>query len=151
VDLWDDTKINPGSNWQKEISETLDGAQIAILLVSANFLSSDFILNQELPKILKRSSEDGLIILWVSVGYCMYEETELAVYQSVNNPAKPLESLSSHEQDRILLDICKKIKNTITPQENTQPVFPNTSEIEIHPDDWNSNPNGILGRLKKLF
>lgn len=118
VNLWDDTKIDPGSNWQKEIEDVLDVSQIAILLVSANFLSSDFILNQELPKILKKSSEDGLVILWVSIGFCMYEETELAIYRSVNNPAKPLDSLTTNEQDSILLDICKKIKNTIKRQEN---------------------------------
>ena len=49
LDLWDDSRISPGQAWQKEIAGALARADVAILLVSADFLASDFIVNNELP------------------------------------------------------------------------------------------------------
>jgi TIR domain len=43
LDCWDDTHIRPGDDWKQEIQNALDTAQIAVLLISANFFASDFI------------------------------------------------------------------------------------------------------------
>lgn len=49
IDLWADTKIPPGAVWQDKIQEALDTANVALVLVSADFLASDFIKKHELP------------------------------------------------------------------------------------------------------
>lgn len=113
IKVWDDTQIKPGSLWKKEIKSAIKSAKIAVLLVSSDFLASDFIARNELPPLLKASENEGLAIIWVAVRDCLWEDTILKEYQSANNPKKPLDSLSKAHQDRELVLICKKIKAAI--------------------------------------
>ena len=49
---WDDTKIGAGEKWDTEIKNALDTARVSVLLVSENFLASEYIGKTELPAIL---------------------------------------------------------------------------------------------------
>ena len=49
IDIWDDTRIKAGEKWKDEVEKALEQASIAILLISADFLASDFIVENELP------------------------------------------------------------------------------------------------------
>ena len=108
--VWSDTQIQPGSLWKEEIKNALASAKVAVLLVSPDFLASDFIAEHELPTLLKAAQNEGLQIVWVCLSACMYEETEMADYQAAHDISRPLDSLTPAEQNRVLLDIGKHIK-----------------------------------------
>lgn len=57
IEVWDDTHILPGTRWQDEIHNALDSAHIALLLITNEYLSSSFIINNELPSILKNEEK----------------------------------------------------------------------------------------------
>ena len=52
ADDWADTKIDPGQKWRDEIKKALQQAKVAILLISIDFICSDFIATNELPPLL---------------------------------------------------------------------------------------------------
>jgi len=112
--VWDDTKIQAGAKWRDEIEKALARANVAVLMVSANFLASDFIAKHELPPLLNAAEQEGLKIIWVPVGYCLYKETEIEQYQSVHNPSQPLESLKGAKLNQVLVQICEEIKAAST-------------------------------------
>ncbi len=54
VEAWDDRRIKAGEDWYVEIQKALKHADAAVLLVSADFLTSGFILTEEVPTLLKQ-------------------------------------------------------------------------------------------------
>ena len=76
IDLWSDDRIGAGSDWEEEISKAMAQAQVAILLITANFLTSDFILRTEVPELLKRHHGEGLIVFPVIAKACAWETVD---------------------------------------------------------------------------
>ncbi|MFO1429479.1 MAG: TIR domain-containing protein [Candidatus Competibacteraceae bacterium] len=110
VERWDDTRIAPGSNWQEEIRQALAATKVAVLLISADFLASDFIAEHELPPLLEAAERDGAVILPVIISPCLFQETpELSRFQAVNNPARPLVDLPPGEREQTFLKIARTI------------------------------------------
>jgi internalin A len=70
---WSDQQIEPGSNWFAEVQSALTDSRIAVLLVSPDFLDSDFIHEHELGPLLKKAEQDGTMILWIPVRSSAYK------------------------------------------------------------------------------
>lgn len=114
LDLWEDTKIRPGANWRDEIEQALSRARVAILLVSADFLASDFIVTKELPPLLDKAASGGAAILSVVIRPCLYSRhQELSKYQALNPPEKPLDSMSKSDAEAILVNLAKEVERVI--------------------------------------
>jgi len=86
-----------------------------VLLVSPDFLASDFIGTVELPTLLDAEEREGVTILWVPISASAYKVTEIAGYQAAHNPAQPLDTLSPAEQNLALVEICKQIRAALGP------------------------------------
>ncbi|PTL76439.1 TIR domain-containing protein [Vitiosangium sp. GDMCC 1.1324] len=109
IKLWNDTHIQPGAEWRTEIEIALMRSKVAVLLVSADFLASDFIARHELPPLLSAAENEGLKILWVPISASLVESTELGRYQSVLNPRRPLNGLTSAQAETALVKVCTEI------------------------------------------
>jgi hypothetical protein len=107
--LWSDVLIMPGEEWREQISSAINAAHAAILLVSPEFLRSDFVANEELPRLLSAARTRGLEIYWVYVSQCAFEETWIGQYQASHDISVPLDTLSKPKRNKVLTAICKKI------------------------------------------
>lgn len=108
ISLWDDAQIPAGSSWHGEIEAAIAQARVAVLLVSPDFLASEFIVESELPALLARA-RGGLTILWVPIRSSAYTVTPLAALQAAHDPQHPLATLTRPKQDRALVEIAEKI------------------------------------------
>ncbi len=109
IDVWDDTKIGPGANWKSEITTQLASARVAVLLVSQNFLASDFIANHELPPLLEAARKEGVVVFWIYLGHCLYQATEIANFQAAHDIAKPLNLMKKPKREAVLSEVCARL------------------------------------------
>ena len=113
ANAWDDTHIKSGEQWFNEIKVALAYSRAAILLISADFLASDFIANEELPELLRVAENDGLTILPVIIKPSLFTKTKLGEFQTVNDPAKPLAALTESEADAELVKLAMRISKLV--------------------------------------
>ncbi len=110
IEPWDDTRLQPGVDWRKQLKQALDQATVAVLLVSADFMASDFIAKNELPPILRSAANQGLRVFPLIVSASMYAHIpELEKFETVNPPDRPLNSVKRAEQERVLVELAKTI------------------------------------------
>jgi hypothetical protein len=113
IDLWDDTKIVAGAQWKEAILEALETARVAVTLVSANFLASDFISQSELPMLLSQAASGGTVILSIIVSPCLFKNTGLSAFQPVNSPDRPLSAMTDLERERVLVNVAEVIRKRL--------------------------------------
>ena len=132
LNVWDDTQLMKGVKWNKEIKKAIDTAKVAVLLISADFLASDFIAENELPPIIEAAKEEGLIVLPVLISPSRFRDTRsLSQFQAFNDPDKPLITLPKAEQDVAWVKLAEEIGRIINEalQESRVPIVLERVEI----------------------
>lgn len=113
VSKWSDRDIAPGSQSHEEIASALSSAKLAVMLVSPDFIASDYIHGHELAPLLKEAEEGGIRILWIPVRACLYQATTLHRHQPVISPDKPLAQMGA-DRDEAWVKISKAIMDALS-------------------------------------
>ncbi|MFM7753229.1 MAG: SUMF1/EgtB/PvdO family nonheme iron enzyme, partial [Cyanobium sp.] len=113
LQLWDDSQIEPGAKWQAEIETALARAQVALLLVSADFLASEFVMGKEVPALLRAADAEGVTILWVPLSACLVRHTPIHAYQAVLAPEHTLDAMEPHQQRHALVRIAEAVHDAL--------------------------------------
>jgi hypothetical protein len=152
LDVWEDRQIEAGDDWKPEIEEAINKAAVAILMISANFLTSKFILGEEVPKLLKRRTEQGVRVIPLIVKPCAWTQVKwLSPIQARPKDGKPLSGGNDNQIDTDLAalaeEIAKLIKRAETIGEKEYPVVP---PEKISLAKLPSTSPDLFGREKKL-
>jgi hypothetical protein len=110
IRIWDDSKIQVGSDWQAEIGKALESAKAAVFLVTQDFLNSPFIQAREIPPLLEKAHQEGVKIIWVAVKSCTVKDSVIFKFQAANDPERPLEMLDEPQRNKVFTEIYEKIK-----------------------------------------
>jgi hypothetical protein len=110
TEIWDDTHIQPGDQWRTEIDTALQEARAVILLISADFLASEFINTHELPNVLEKSRREGAHIFCLILSPSRFKRTKLSEFQAVNSPDNPITSMSHNDQEATFDKVAEMIE-----------------------------------------
>lgn len=117
LEIWDDTKIKAGSKWRPEIEASIAQTKVAVLLVSADFLASDFVANDELPPLLEAAERDGARVLPLIVSPSRFLRIpSLAQFQTVNDPGRPLLQMEPGEREAVFVKVTDTIEDLLAEQ-----------------------------------
>ena len=111
ITSWYDGDINPGTEWESQIMEKLNTAQIILLLVSADFINSDFCYSIELQQALARHDAGQARVIPIIVRPVDRKGAPFAKLQALPTGAKPITKWSTH--DDAFLDIVQGIRRAI--------------------------------------
>ena len=113
LQLWDDSQIEPGDRWLEEIEAALANARVALLLVSAEFLASEFVMGREVPALLRAAEAEGVRVLWVPLSASLVRHTAIHAYQALLPPEQALDALDPPQQRLALVRIAEAVHKAL--------------------------------------
>lgn len=111
IELWDDTRLLAGAREDQAMEEALNAASVALLLVSANFLASETIMDAKLSRVLSRHAQGQLALFPLILSHCLYRESPLGIYRAYNSA--PLSVLSPARRDEELVGLARELQRFV--------------------------------------
>jgi hypothetical protein len=111
VSLWNDALILPGTNFGDEIMAHLESAEVIILLVSADFIASEFIWDVELPAAMARQQAGEAVVVPIIVRPCLWTDSELGSLEALPSGGTPVTSWD--DTDAAWLDVAMGLKRLL--------------------------------------
>lgn len=154
IETWHDRRIVAGSNLDETISEQLEQADVILLLVSADFIASDYCYSNEMGRALERQNSGEARVIPVILRACDWHGAPFGKLLAAPTDARPVTSWPN--QDEAFTDVAKAIRKAITsvrsdntpvPVANSRPTKPTTSAGAIA----NQLPRSSNLRVRKEF
>lgn len=90
LEVWSDRHIEAGLEWDKTIGERLETADIFLLLISPDFLASEFCRERELKRAMERHEAGKARVIPVFVRPCYWQGMVFGKIQGVPDSNKPI-------------------------------------------------------------
>lgn len=107
VDSWDDRQIKPGDEWDGEISKNLNSADIIILLISVDFINSNYCYDIELARAMERHDSGEAKVIPVIVRQCMWHHAPFCKLQALPKDAKAIANWG--DRDNAMTSVAESI------------------------------------------
>ena len=163
IATWTDRAILPSQEWDEEISRQLEDADLILLLISADFIASDYIWEKELTRAMERHHRGEARLIPIFIKPCEWKEAPFAKIQGLPKDAKPV---GSPDNDAAWNDIAKGIRSvadfilkeaSVTPASRTEPenasqpalILPDIKRLKDHLN--NANYAALLTLLDGYF
>jgi hypothetical protein len=108
IEEWHDRKIAPGEDWKRQIDSHLAHAKIILLLISADFLASEYCYGIEMDTAMKMHASGEARVIPVVLRACDWHESRFGHLQAV--PRDGIAVTSWSNIDEAFTDVAKKIK-----------------------------------------
>ena len=108
---WHDRKISAGTEWEGEIHEHLNTARIILLLVSSDFLASDYCYDVEMSRAMERHRTGEARVIPIILRSVDWEGAPFAGLQALPRDVTPVTQWE--DQDQAFTNIARGIKKAI--------------------------------------
>ena len=111
IEIWESTpKSRRATKWHSEIQDAIERAAASIVLISADFLASDFVVAHELPTMLRKAERAGARVFPIIVEPCeLAIDPQLASFQAFNSPKQPLATMSRADAEQVWVRAASEI------------------------------------------
>lgn len=124
IDLWSDDQIVVGDDWYQKIKEAMDRATIGICLISADFLTSKFIKEEEVPYLLEKRAKEGMWLIPILVEPCVTKAVQWLKSIQVFSHDKAISGRTKNKQKELFSEIAEKIYDRLEAAKNSDELLP---------------------------
>jgi tetratricopeptide (TPR) repeat protein len=129
---WYDRRIDPGAAWSEQIQRAMERAGIILLLISPDFIASDYCYEIELPFAMKRHESGESVVIPILLRPVLYQDAPFAKLQMLPKDARPI--IQWGRRDEAFNDIAAAIRCVII-------------EKRLHPDAATSKESASQERV----
>ncbi|SMF96894.1 TPR repeat-containing protein [Methylomagnum ishizawai] len=138
IDPWHDRDITGGKAWAGEIDANLEAADLVLLLISVDFLNSDYCIDVELKRALERHAERQARVVPIILRRCDWQSASFAKLHALPKDGEPLERWPT--ADTFFTEVARELRRIVGelrscriqvddtgfagPNENRKPGFP---------------------------
>ena len=118
VSICNDSQLRVGEDWYQQLNEMMLGARLGLLLISAPFLSSEFVRIQEIPRLFERHAEGGMTLYPLLVEPCPWKNVSWLAGlqlrpQDAKRRAKALSTFRGAARTQKIVDVANEIASLV--------------------------------------
>src|SRR5947209_12052879 len=110
IDVWHDRDISAGTEWEHEINRHLNEAEIILLMVSPNFMDSDYCYGIEMKRAIERHERGEAQVIPIILRHVYWQVDPISKLQALPRDAIPVISSRWHTQDEAFFDVTEGIQ-----------------------------------------
>ena len=149
ISTWHDRRITAGDALGQRIDEHLESADIILLLVSPDFLASDYCHDVEMQRALARHEESTARVIPVILRPCDWQHSPFAHLLAAPTDGNPITKWAN--EDEAFLDVVKKIRAALPVRHSPEPGTSRRGSRAAEAVMVQSGPRSSNLRLRKTF
>ena len=134
IDEWFDREILAGGEIDAEIAERLESSGLFLLLVSPDFLASDYCVEREMGRALERHRSGESRVVPIIVEPCDWASTPLRHLKTLPSEGKPISEWTN--ENNAYLDVVQELRRILEGEE--MPRAAEQEEATIQPESSRS-------------
>jgi TIR domain len=150
IEIWYDREISSGTEWEPEISQHLNTAQIILLLISRNFMNSDYCYSIEMKRAIERHERGEVCVIPVILRPVHWQVVPIDKLQALPKDAKPITDWTT--QDHGLRNVTEGIFGVIKqlnvnhPAKQASTSSPLSTSLDDRFQWWDKDQIALLKR-----
>lgn len=114
ISIWDDRQIDAGAQWHPAIIDVMKRCKVAICLISADYLASEFCTGKELPELMDRREHDNLVIIPVLLRPCDWQDYPwLEELQMLPRDGKSVANDYAAQWDKVFARVANRVRKAV--------------------------------------
>lgn len=114
IEVWSDHCIRPGEAFDPAIADALAAADLVLLLVSADFMHSDYCFGIEMQQALKRQEDGEATVIPIIVRPCDWMSAPFGRLKALPSDGKAISKWTS--LDDAFLDVVQHLRKMLSPE-----------------------------------
>ena len=146
ITVWSDTNLNAGVEWKKELHQQLESADIILLLISPDFMCSDYCYNTEMKRAMERHKQRSAVVIPILLCATVWDDAPFAKLHALPKDAKPVKSWL--DIDEAFKNVVEGIKATIEDL-RVRGKFSTTSSLSLADERFSNIPEAFYERIRR--